>query len=86
MLFVKLYVRRVFFMDDYVELSLSLVRFDFVLGAMDSEDLPLNVSRAVHPQVVRTSRFNMDDETLWIQRFLPLNISRDSLLRTWPCE
>ena len=68
-------------------LSLSLVRFDFVLGAMDSEDLPLNmdncdelipllflsrrlwiqrlpplnISRAVHPQVVRTSRFNMDD-------------------------
>ena len=42
-------------------LSLSLVRFDFVLGAMDPEDLPLNISRAVHPQVVRTSRYNMDD-------------------------
>ena len=31
--------------------SLSLVRFDFVLSAMDSEDLPLNISRVVDPHL-----------------------------------
>ena len=95
--------------------SLSLVRFDFVLGAMDSDVtssehfsgcsssgcttrrfstwmtvtspsrcgfvetlwiqrlLPLNISRAVHPQVVHTSRFNMDD----CDELIPLWFCRD---------
>jgi molecular chaperone HtpG len=63
---VKLYVRRVFIMDDAEQLLPAYLRF--VRGVVDSNDLPLNVSR----EILQQSRDVQAIRTAAIRRVLTL--------------
>ena len=70
---VKLYVRRVFIMDDAEKLMPSYLRF--VRGVVDSSDLPLNVSRELLQQnkVLDTIRSNATKKVLGLLADLAKN-------------
>ena len=70
---VKLYVRRVFIMDDAEKLMPRYLRF--VRGVVDSNDLPLNVSREILQQnrLIDTMRSNATKKVLGLLGDLAAN-------------
>ena len=70
---VKLYVRRVFIMDDAEKLMPRYLRF--VRGIIDSSDLPLNVSREIlqHNRLIDTIRSTATKKVLGVLTDLAAN-------------
>jgi molecular chaperone HtpG len=70
---MKLYVRRVFIMDDAEQLMPNYLRF--VRGIVDSNDLPLNVSREIlqHNRLIDTIRSNAVKKVLGLLNDLANN-------------
>lgn len=74
---VKLYVKRVFIMDDTSEILPRYLRF--IKGVVDSEDLPLNVSREILQQTrdLRTIRDGSTKRVLSMLEDLAANRAAD---------
>ena len=70
---VKLYVRRVFIMDDAEQLMPGYLRF--VRGIVDSNDLPLNISREIlqHNKLIEMIRSNAVKKVLGLLTDLSVN-------------
>ena len=70
---VKLYVRRVFIMDDAEQLMPGYLRF--VRGIVDSNDLPLNISREIlqHNKLIEMIRSNAVKKVLGLLTDLSAN-------------
>lgn len=70
---VKLYVKRVFIMDDAEQLLPNYLRF--VRGVIDSNDLPLNVSREIlqHSKVIENIRSGATKKVLGLLKDLANN-------------
>ncbi len=66
---VKLYVKRVFITDDDKELLPTYLRF--VRGIIDSEDLPLNISR----EILQENRILANIKQTQLKRFFKLSKS-----------
>ncbi|MGE3801232.1 MAG: molecular chaperone HtpG [Candidatus Kapaibacterium sp.] len=79
---VQLYVKRVFIMDDAKELLPTWLRF--VRGVVDSEDLPLNISREILQQnrAIRAIRNRLTKKTLETLSEM-LKSDREKYLQFW---
>src|SRR5947207_129391 len=79
---VKLYVRRVFIMDDAEKLMPRYMRF--VRGVIDSSDLPLNVSRELlqHNRLIDTMRNNAVKKVLGMLTDLAAN-DKEKYAKFW---
>lgn len=72
---VKLYVKRVFITDDEKELMPTYLRF--VRGIIDSEDLPLNVSREILQQNVVLEKIKTSSVKKILSEFKKLSEDRE---------
>ncbi len=79
---MKLYVRRVFIMDDAEQLMPNYLRF--VRGIVDSNDLPLNVSREIlqHNRLIETIRANSVKKVLGLLNDL-VNNNKEKYTTFW---
>ncbi len=79
---MKLYVRRVFIMDDAEQLMPNYLRF--VRGIVDSNDLPLNVSREIlqHNRLIETIRSNSVKKVLGLLNDL-VNNNKEKYITFW---
>ena len=73
---VKLYVRRVFITDDEKELMPSYLRF--VRGIIDSEDLPLNISREILQQNLVLAKIKSGSVKKLLEEFADLTKDKDA--------
>ncbi len=72
---IKLYIKRVFITDDDKELMPTYLRF--VKGIIDSEDLPLNVSREILQQNKVLSKIKTNSVKKILDEFIKLSKNKD---------